>query len=345
MLSSYKELQESKDVIPPSNTKQLSTFKTGNNYKHIKGLRKKKNIAMYQPRLSVTYLPNKHNLQKLRKTKNEDETSYIPTTVNGVINVIPTSKTELEFSEQNGNLLKELRETISMYNKEIGSSSKKHKVILTGHSNIKGYLGNLKPLLHNSYELLSIVKSGSTSSELKETVKGEINLLSHDDVIVICSGTNDYEVNEFSMTLHNITNFIKSNIHANIILISVPYRYDLPNSTTVNKLITSLNRKLHKLVKVFPNTSFLETDNTRELFTNHGLHMNKIGKQLVSYQRASLFYSIFAQNNYHPISLGWYDTQTSNLDDEGNQIRTSNRNSSHIKKLPVTRSNDFLWQI
>ena len=138
------------------------------------------------------------------------------------------------------------------YNKEIGSSSKKHKVILIGDSNIKGYLGNLKPLLHNSYELFSIVKSGSTTSELgKEAVKGEISILSHDDVIVICSGTNDYEVNEFSMTLHNITNFIKSNIHANIILISVPYRYDLPNSTTVNKLITTLNRKLHNLVKSF----------------------------------------------------------------------------------------------
>ena len=115
-----------------------------------------------------------------------------------------------------------------MYNKETGSSSKKHKVILIGDSNIKGYLGNLKPLLHNSYELFSIVKSGSTISELKETVKGEISLLSHDDVIVICSGTNDNEMNEFSMTLHNITNFIKSKSHAHIILISVPYRYIYP---------------------------------------------------------------------------------------------------------------------
>ena len=55
VLSSYQELQESKDEIPPSNMKQLSTFKTGNNYKHIKGLHKKENTAMYQPRLSVTY--------------------------------------------------------------------------------------------------------------------------------------------------------------------------------------------------------------------------------------------------------------------------------------------------
>ena len=73
--------------------------------------------------------------------------------------------------------------------------------------------------------------------------------------------------------------------------------------------------------------------------------MNKISKQPVSYQIASLNYSIFAQNNSHPVSLGWYDTQASNLNDEGNQIRISNRNSNHINRLPVTRSNDFLWQI
>ena len=123
--------------------------------------------------------------------------------------MIPTSKTELEFSEQNGNLLNELRETINMYN-EISSSSEKHKVILIGDSNIKGYLGNLKPLLHNSYKLCSIVKSGSTTSKLKETVKGEISLLSHDDMIVICSGTNDYEVNEFYLYIHTYISFRKT---------------------------------------------------------------------------------------------------------------------------------------
>ena len=55
--------------------------------------------------------------------------------------------------------------------------------------------------LSKNYELYSVAKPGSSSSELKETAKEEISQLSHEDVIVIFSGTNYYELNEFSLTL------------------------------------------------------------------------------------------------------------------------------------------------
>ena len=76
---------------------------------------------------------------------------------------------------------------------------------------------------------------------------------------------------------------------------NVPLRYDVPNSLSVNRTISDLNRKLQKLVKVFPHASFLETDNNRNLFTNHGLHLNKLGKQLVNHQIASLLLITFEQ--------------------------------------------------
>jgi hypothetical protein len=45
----------------------------------------------------------------------------------------------------------------------------------------------------NNYDFYSIVKPGSTTSELKESAKEEVSQLSHDDVIIIiCSGTNDF---------------------------------------------------------------------------------------------------------------------------------------------------------
>ena len=128
--------------------------------------------------------------------------------------------------------------------------------------------------LSSNYELHSVVKPGSTTNELKETAKKkEISQLSYDDLIVICSGTNDYKLNELSLTLQNITNFVKNNNHTNIILMNVPFQYDLPNSIFVNRNISILNRKLQKLVKVFPHACFLETDNNKNLFTNHGLHL------------------------------------------------------------------------
>ena len=139
-------------------------------------------------------------------------------------------------------------------------------------------------------------------------------------------------------------NFIKSNKHTNIILMNIPSRYDLPNSISVNRNISALNRKLQELVKVFPHMSFLKTDMDRSLSTNHGLHLNKLGKRLVQHQIATLLHSIFDQKTSHPIILERHKTQDDNNPTcDGNQVLTSNRNSRRNRKPPVTRSNDFLW--
>jgi len=153
-------------------------------------------------------------------------------------------------------------------------------------------------------------------------------------------------LNELSLTLQNITNFIKNNNHTNIISMNVPFWYDLPNSISVNTNISILNGKLLKLVKVFPHACFLETDNNRNLVTNYGLHLNKLGKQLVNHQIASLLLTTFEQKSSSPIILRWHGTQNDNNQTcDVNQVKPSNRNSIRNRKIPVTRSNDFLWQI
>jgi hypothetical protein len=52
---------------------------------------------------------------------------------------------------------------------------------------------NLKKFLSNNYELYSVVKPGFGTSELNESAKEELSQLTHDDLRVICSGSNDYE--------------------------------------------------------------------------------------------------------------------------------------------------------
>jgi lysophospholipase L1-like esterase len=74
-----------------------------------------------------------------------------------------------------------------------------------------------------------VIKPGATTNELKRTAKEEIGRLSFEDLILISYGTNDYELNNFSLTLHNIIDFIQRNNHTNILLMNLPYRYDLPN--------------------------------------------------------------------------------------------------------------------
>ena len=206
--------------IIPSDTMHPTKFTTTKNYKYNMGPQKKKNTSLNQHGSSVTHPSNKHNLQKQRESENK--TNYIPTIVNGLTNVTPTSETKLEDNVPTRNLLNELRETINSYNKEVGTVSKKHKVILIGDSNIRGYVYNLKPLLNNSYELYSVIKPGASTNELKDSAKEEISQLSYDDVIVICYGTNDYEVNNFSLTLQNIVNFLTNSNQTNIILMNLP---------------------------------------------------------------------------------------------------------------------------
>ena len=125
---------------------------------------------------------------------------------------------------------------------------------------------------------------------------------------------------------------------------NIPLRYDIPNSPYVNKIISMLNRKLHKLVKVNPHTSFLETFNDRNLFTNHGLHRNKLGKNLVKLQLASFLLTEFVPNTSKPILLEWYEACIeTNGSEDNKQFKTSNRNSCRNRKVPVTRTKDFLW--
>ena len=220
-----------------------------NNHNYVMGLRRKKTQSMNQPRLPMNHQLNKPNLQEPRK--NEDGACFIPTIVNGVTNVNLNPKTEPKYSDSVGNLINTLRETINVSSKKKYSLSKKQRIILIGDSNIKGYVCNLKPLLSSNYELYSVIRPGSGTNKLRETAKEDVSQLSHDDLIVISSGTNDYELNEFSLTLQNIINFIQSNNHTIIILMNVPFRYDLPNSISVNRTIINSEQKPTSHCKCF----------------------------------------------------------------------------------------------
>jgi len=232
---------------------------------------------------------NEPNLQERRGGGDDDkcEINFIPTIINGITDQLNSTNKVSVYKQ-----LSELRETINVNNKEVGSLLTKHKVVLIGDSNIRGYVYKLKNLLKKNYELYSVIKPGATTNELKETAREEISRLSRNDVILVSYGINDYEANNFSQTLQNIADFIQRNNQTNIILMNLPYRYDLSNSNAVNRTITILNRKLKNFIKALPHTYFMETDNTRILFTNHRLHMNNLGKQLVNCQIATFLYSI-----------------------------------------------------
>jgi hypothetical protein len=68
-----------------------------------------------------------------------------------------------------------------------------------------------------------------------------------------------------------------------VIPLTVPHRHDLQGADIIiNEEIRNLNRKLHKLIKIFPHPSVMEMDVNRHLYTKHGLHLNGLGKEVLS---------------------------------------------------------------
>ena len=69
----------------------------------------------------------------------------------------------------------------------------------------------------------------------------------------------------------------------------------------------------------------------------NGLHHNRLQKQLLVHQTASIVYSLFQYKATCAKSLGWNKPDVS-----VSQDKTLNRVTTRNRKLPVTRSNDFL---
>jgi hypothetical protein len=62
-------------------------------------------------------------------------------------------------------------------------------------------------------------------------------------------------------------------------IVNAPHRYDLQETSCVNKVIEMFNRKLHKVVKTADKVKTIQADLNRNDFTHHGLHLNTPGKE------------------------------------------------------------------
>jgi len=96
-----------------------------------------------------------------------------------------------------------------------------------------------------------------------------------------------------------------------------------------------------KSVKAYQHASILELSKNRKLFTNHGLHLNSLEKEVLSEQIVSLTYAILDQKKDPPIILNW--NSDLGYTDTLHQGRVTNRTSTRTKKTQSTKSDDFLW--
>jgi hypothetical protein len=80
------------------------------------------------------------------------------------------------------------------------------------------------------------------------------------------------------LALSNIISFCGELRYVNIILLDIPHRSNLIETSFVNKEIQVFNMKLRKVTKLYNHVKILEVSSNKELFTRHGMHLNREGK-------------------------------------------------------------------
>lgn len=93
--------------------------------------------------------------------------------------------------------------------------------------------------------------------------------------MVVWEGIKDAGRNETRDGLNHTQAFVRKNSHTNVILMSVPHRYDLDMNSCVNKQVKEFNRKLRKQMKIFEKTVPIKVDPDSDLFKGKELASKK----------------------------------------------------------------------
>jgi len=84
----------------------------------------------------------------------------------------------------------------------------------------------------------------------------------------------------------------------------VPHRFDLPDTSCVNKEVESFNNKLTKIVKPFKSATVMKVEQRKEHFTKHGKHLNALGKASAAKLIVNWVNSIFIQKKLKTNKFG-----------------------------------------
>jgi hypothetical protein len=183
------------------------------------------------------------------------------------------------------------------------------KVIIMGDSHARGMATELQHRLSKNFEVLGIVKPGSTLKEITNTINSTVNSLTKNDVCIIWGGSRDVAKNESENGLRHLKDFVTRQYLTNVVVINVPYRHDLQESSCVNSAVEKFNRKLRKYSKALANFHLLEVENCRDLYTNHGLHLNWKGKESMGGKIVNVIKNILNVQNSVPIGMKWKEEE------------------------------------
>lgn len=144
------------------------------------------------------------------------------------------------------------------------------------------------------YNIFNFCQPGAPIKPLLEYLKKvtDIEMYTKTDCVVLIGGTNNIPRNYFTNKHKQwilleyrkcLQNYIKVLEHTNLVLSTIPYRYDLASDSKENNLIKEINSIVRQLAYDTPHVQLLDLYLLQSCYhTRHGLHINKKGKKFVS---------------------------------------------------------------
>ena len=117
---------------------------------------------------------------------------------------------------------------------------------------------------------------------------------------------------------------------------TTPHRYDLQDSSCINTEIQVYNRKLHKMLKDMYHVSIIDTNLTRNEFTQHELYRNSSGKEKVAKITVHNITNTLTRH-YSPISLKCREVPIATATDEA-MMKFVSENADDLHKNAVRTS-------
>lgn len=168
---------------------------------------------------------------------------------------------------------------------------KKHRVIISSDSHGRDLTYYLDQINNQNFSITNHCQPGAPIESIFGAIRNSEDLkdLTNNDFVVLLGGTNDITENSVANTRQFLKLFkdelegMQSSFnHTNLILSTLPYRYDLSETSLENQLIKEVNQAIRQLSCSQPHIHLLDLWTLKRCYhTRHGLHINKRGKQFI----------------------------------------------------------------
>lgn len=158
--------------------------------------------------------------------------------------------------------------------------------------------------LNNDYFVQAHISPNAKLGHILNKIEFEATGLTKNDFLIIVGGTNDIDDRNINMNLliKNIDEKLKAIINTNIVLSSIPYRYDKP---FYNKKIRKINNIIRMISYNHSHVYYLPLQELSRIdYTYHGLHLNDSGKdKIVSIIHKTIKSETTSEQNNIPVII------------------------------------------